>query len=154
MLALLALIASVFSGISKLAIDASIQERVPERLRASAFGHSETVLMIAWVLGGALGIIPLNGRLGVALVAVIAVAAAIRAAFVATRLRHERLHGRPDTSLDPAADSPAKPDPVAERRAADPTDPWPTAPTVAPHQDGPPPAPSGTRRLPPRAPGT
>ena len=37
----------------------------PERLRASAFAHSETVLMIAWVVGGAIGIIPLDGRLGV-----------------------------------------------------------------------------------------
>jgi len=31
MLALLALVTAIFSGISKLAIDASIQERVPER---------------------------------------------------------------------------------------------------------------------------
>jgi hypothetical protein len=100
MVALLALVAAIFSGISKLAIDASIQERVPERLRASAFAHSETVLMVAWVLGGAIGIIPLDGRIGVALAALIAVAAAVRAGIVATRLRGERLHGRPDTSAD------------------------------------------------------
>ncbi|MFG1605490.1 MFS transporter [Actinoplanes sp. NPDC049265] len=155
MVALLALVAATFSGISKLAIDASIQERVPERLRASAFGHSETVLMIAWVLGGAIGIIPLSGRLGVALAAAIAVAAALRAAWVATRLRTERLHGRPDAAPDPAAPTspaapapspspgpaaparrPSWPDKSDTSRRTTPTDPWPTAPTVAPRQDG------------------
>jgi hypothetical protein len=134
MVALLCLVASIFSGISKLAIDASIQERVPERLRASAFAHSETVLMVAWVLGGAIGIIPLAGRWGVGLAALIAVVAAVRAAIVVTRLRGERLHGRP---------SPAEPEPEASSTgehatsgrphpAGTPADPWPDAPTVAP----------------------
>jgi MFS family permease len=106
MVALLALVTSVFSGISKLAVDASIQERVPERLRASAFAHSETVLMIAWVLGGAAGIIPLNGRLGIGLAALVATAGAVRAAIVATRLHAERLNGRPETSAEEAAPTP------------------------------------------------
>src|SRR4051812_23097584 len=109
MVALLALVTAIFSGISKLAIDASIQERVPERLRASAFAHSETVLMIAWVVGGAVGIIPLTGRWGVLLAAVFAVAGAVRATIVAARLRDERLHGRPDVVTDhtaPRADAP------------------------------------------------
>jgi MFS family permease len=95
MVALLALVTAIFSGIAKLAVDSTIQERVPERLRASAFGHSETILMIAWVLGGAIGIIPLAGRPGVAVAAAFAVAAAIRAAIVAARRRNERLQGRP-----------------------------------------------------------
>jgi hypothetical protein len=109
MVALLALVTSIFSGISKLAVDASIQERVPERMRASAFAHSETVLMIAWVVGGAVGIIPLSGRLGVALAAAFAVVAATRAAIVAARLHAERLHGRPDVTVedDNAPTSPA-----------------------------------------------
>ena len=94
MVTLLALVTAVFSGIAKLAIDASIQERVPERLRASAFAHSETVLMIAWVLGGGIGIIPLPGRLGVALAALLAVVAAARAGWSAARLHNERLSGR------------------------------------------------------------
>jgi hypothetical protein len=72
MIALLALVTAVFSGIGKLSIDASIQERVPERLRASAFAHSETVLMIAWVAGGAVGIIKMNGHLGVIVAAAVA----------------------------------------------------------------------------------
>ncbi|HEY0536168.1 MAG TPA: MFS transporter [Actinoplanes sp.] len=92
--ALFALITSIFSGIAKLAIDASIQERIPERLRASAFAHSETVLMVAWVAGGAIGIIPLPGRLGIALGALLAVAGAVRAGIVAARLHNERLSGR------------------------------------------------------------
>jgi MFS family permease len=107
MVALLAFVTAIFSGISKLAVDASIQERVPERLRASAFGHSETVLMIAWVLGGAAGIIPLTGRVGVAVAAAFAVAAAIRAAIVAARLHNERLMGRPDETPEDAAATPA-----------------------------------------------
>ncbi len=90
----LALLTAIFSGIAKLAVDASIQERVPERLRASAFAHSETVLMIAWVLGGGIGIIPLAGRLGIGLAALLAVIAAVRAGYIATRLHNERLTGR------------------------------------------------------------
>ncbi|MGW4940587.1 MFS transporter [Actinoplanes sp. NPDC004185] len=100
MVALLSLVASIFSGISKLTVDASIQERVPERLRASAFAHSETVLMIAWVVGGAVGIIPLNGRLGVSVMAAFAVAAAVRGTIAAGRLHKERLHGRPDVAME------------------------------------------------------
>ena len=124
MVALLSLVASIFSGISKLAVDASIQERVPERLRASAFAHSETVLMIAWVVGGAVGIIPLNGRLGVSIMAAFAVAAAVRGAIVAGRLHNERLHGRPDATMDlPAAGNDAStetiPTSVTVRRYAD-----------------------------------
>jgi len=113
MVALLALITSIFSGISKLTVDASIQERVPERLRASAFAHSETVLMIAWVIGGAVGIIPLSGRLGVALAALFAVAAAVRAAIAAARLHTEHLHGRPDVTVEDD-NRPASPAPDAE----------------------------------------
>ncbi len=155
MVALLALVTAIFSGIAKLAIDASIQERVPERLRASAFAHSETVLMIAWVLGGGIGLIPLSGRLGIALVALLAVAAAVRAGYVATRLHNELLSGRagdPDEAdaLGPeprdgvdddgpprsASRDAGKPDGSARdsgdsrRAGAEPTDPWPDAPTV------------------------
>jgi MFS family permease len=106
MVALFALITSIFSGIAKLAIDASIQERIPERLRASAFAHSETVLMIAWVAGGAIGIIPLPGRVGVALGALLAVAGAVRAGIVAARLHNERLSGRSHETIAPSDAAP------------------------------------------------
>jgi len=121
MVALLSLVASVFSGISKLTVDASIQERVPERLRASAFAHSETVLMIAWVVGGAVGIIPLNGRLGVSIMAAFAVAAAVRGTIVAGRLHKERLHGRPDVAMEEPSSS----------EQAPPTETIPTSPAPA-----------------------
>jgi hypothetical protein len=159
MVALLAMVGAIFSGLAKLAVDASIQERVPERLRASAFAHSETVLMIAWVIGGAIGIIPLGGRYGVALGALIVVAAAVRAAFVLPRLRSERLHGRPSTAepaepAPPASEAPGPPprdgsvrrdgsprrDGPSQRdgwRADEPADPWPDAPTVAPPSSSP-----------------
>jgi len=154
MVALLALVTAIFSGISKLAIDASIQERVPERLRASAFAHSETVLMVAWVVGGAVGIIPLDGRLGVGLAALFAVAAAVRAGFVAARLHNERLHGRPDgadRSFRQAESPPGDDGLSATGRvptgAAMPSDPWPDAPTVVPPPGGiPAPAAAPTRR--------
>lgn len=96
--ALLCLVTAAVSGISKLAVDAVIQERIPERLRASAFGHSETVLMLAFVAGGAIGLIPVAGRLGIGVAAGFAVLAAIRAVVVAGRLRGERLHGRAMTT--------------------------------------------------------
>jgi hypothetical protein len=130
LVALLALVTAIFSGIAKLAVDATIQERVPERLRASAFGHSETILMIAWVLGGAIGIIPLAGRLGVAVAAVFAVAGAIRAAIVAARRHTERLQGRPVRAG--ATEEP-------------PADPWPDAP-AAPAAPAPTVPPPGRRR--------
>jgi MFS family permease len=133
MVALLCLIAATFSGISKLAIDACIQERVPERLRASAFEHSETVLMLAWVVGGAVGIIPFTGRIGVGVAAAFAVAVAIRAAIVAGRLRTERLHGRPDV----APGEPAAPGPAADVPTTDLGRPAPTAATSSRRVDEP-----------------
>ncbi|MDQ1665723.1 MAG: hypothetical protein QOH75_1754, partial [Actinomycetota bacterium] len=43
----------------------------PEAVRTSAFARSETVLQLAWVVGGAIGIaLPLNGRLGLGIAAV------------------------------------------------------------------------------------
>ncbi|AGZ38712.1 MFS transporter [Actinoplanes friuliensis] len=157
MVALLSLVAAIFSGISKLAVDASIQERVPERLRASAFAHSETVLMIAWVVGGAVGIIPFNGRLGVTVVAVFAVAAAVRGTIMASRLHNERLHGRPDMS----ADDPASTDGVVSTDEAVTVDETPAGDSSDPRSDPlpdsvTPPAPTGPTRpsgsRPPKAP--
>ncbi|MFF5296901.1 MFS transporter [Paractinoplanes globisporus] len=145
--ALLALVTAIFSGISKLAIDASIQERVPERLRASAFAHSETVLMIAWVAGGAIGIIPLPGRLGVAIAALLAVVMALRAGWVAARLHNEHLSGRAGDLTDAEADAtetPADSETTTDPSGAEPTDPWPGAPTV-PVRNKPNPPAGGTR---------
>jgi hypothetical protein len=105
MVALLCLVTAVMSGIAKLSVDATIQERVPERMRASAFAHSETVLVLAFVAGGGLGLIPVTGRVGVGLLAGVAALAALRAVVVAGQLRKERLHGRFDVG-DPPAEEP------------------------------------------------
>ncbi|MEU5786205.1 MFS transporter [Micromonospora purpureochromogenes] len=103
MVAALCLVAALTSGIAKLAVDASIQERIPERLRASSFAHSETALMLAFVAGGGLGLVPFEGRVGIAVAAGVGVLAAVRGIVVAGRLRGERLIGRPLTDEELAS---------------------------------------------------
>ncbi|WFE96010.1 MFS transporter [Micromonospora sp. WMMD987] len=115
MVALFCLVAALSSGIAKLAVDASIQERIPERLRASSFAHSETVLMLAFVAGGGLGLVPFEGRAGIAVAAGVGVLAAARGVVVAGRLRTQRLLGRPLTDEELAAQD------RAAAAAADPT---------------------------------
>ncbi|MEU1511923.1 MFS transporter [Streptomyces sp. NPDC005811] len=57
-------------ALAKLSLDALIQRDVPELVRTSAFARSETMLQMAWVLGGAIGIVmPLNGTLGLCVAA-------------------------------------------------------------------------------------
>jgi hypothetical protein len=51
------LITSGSSAISKASLDASLQHDLPEESRASGFGRSESTLQLAWVLGGALGVL-------------------------------------------------------------------------------------------------
>ncbi|RKN48490.1 MFS transporter [Micromonospora endolithica] len=144
MVALLCLVTALTSGIAKLAVDASIQERIPERLRASSFAHSETVLMLAFVAGGGLGLVPFDGRIGIAVAAGVAALAAARGVVMAGRLRAEQLVGRPlaDDELtedesdpaDPAHVGPVEDDPT-------PTSPAPTSPTpTSPAQAAPAPA--------------
>ena len=48
------LVSSVTNALGKVSLDAIIQREVPESLRASAFARSETMLQLAWVVGGAL----------------------------------------------------------------------------------------------------
>ncbi|MFE9098765.1 MFS transporter [Streptomyces sp. NPDC007264] len=68
----LAGIAGFAQALAKLSLDALIQRDVPELVRTSAFARSETLLQMAWVLGGAIGIaLPLNGVLGLAVGAAI-----------------------------------------------------------------------------------
>ncbi|BCB86473.1 hypothetical protein Psuf_037860 [Phytohabitans suffuscus] len=135
MVALLCLVTAFMSGISKLAVDASIQERIGDRLRASAFAHSETVLMLAWVAGGALGLIPFEGRLGIGVATVVAVLAAARAVIVASALRKDKLSGRADPDAD---SSPAEPSP--------PSPPKPSSQSPPPSQPKLPPRPSSRWR--------
>lgn len=71
-MAVLAGTAGFCQALAKLSLDAMIQRDVPEAVRTSAFARSETLLQVAWVLGGAIGIVlPLNGVLGMAVAAVV-----------------------------------------------------------------------------------
>jgi hypothetical protein len=64
------LLAGLASALGKLALDALVQREVPEQVRTSAFARSETVLQLAWVLGGGIGIvIPVSGAWGLGIAA-------------------------------------------------------------------------------------
>ena len=64
-LALLGLTAGLAQSLAKLALDATIQRDIPERVQSSAFARSDTTLQLAWVIGGFIGIaMPLMPRLG------------------------------------------------------------------------------------------
>ncbi|WP_308377678.1 MFS transporter [Streptomyces sp. ISL-98] len=70
MVAVLGATAGLAQALAKLSLDALIQRDVPEQVRTSAFARSETLLQMAWVAGGAIGIaLPLNGSLGMAVAA-------------------------------------------------------------------------------------
>jgi predicted MFS family arabinose efflux permease len=69
-------VAAVTNALGKVSLDAIIQREVPESLRASAFARSETLLQLAWVVGGALGIaLPPTGWLGFSVAAALLVLA-------------------------------------------------------------------------------
>jgi hypothetical protein len=51
------LVTSAAAAIAKASLDASLQDDLPEKSRASAFGRSESLLQLAWVLGGATGVL-------------------------------------------------------------------------------------------------
>lgn len=70
--AVLALVAAVCSALGKVALDASVQTDIPDAARSSAFGRSETALQVAWVLGGALGVLlPTDFTVGFSVIAVV-----------------------------------------------------------------------------------
>jgi hypothetical protein len=74
MAAVVAGVSAVANALGKVALDAIIQREVPEAQRASAFARSETVLQLAWVVGGGLGIaLPPIGWLGFTVVAALLV---------------------------------------------------------------------------------
>jgi MFS family permease len=70
--ACLGAVAGFAQALAKLSLDALIQRDVPESVRTSAFARSETLLQMAWVAGGAIGIaLPLHGVLGLTVAAAI-----------------------------------------------------------------------------------
>ena len=82
--ALVGLIGAAASALAKVCLDAVIQRELPEESRASAFGRSETVLQLAWVFGGALGVLlPHNTFwIGFAVVAAVVAVTGTQAALV------------------------------------------------------------------------
>ncbi len=81
---LLAFVSGAFGQLSRLCLDAVIQHEVHEQVKARAFAWTETQLQLAWVVGGAVGILlPLLPELGfgvvsAALAAVVGVSVTIR----------------------------------------------------------------------------
>jgi MFS family permease len=61
----LGLCAGLSQSLAKLSLDSTIQRDVQERVQTSAFARSDTMLQLAWVVGGFVGIaMPLMPRLG------------------------------------------------------------------------------------------
>lgn len=103
-----ALLATMAASMGKLSLDAVIQRDVPETTRNSAFARSETALQLAWVLGGAIGLAPMAGRLGFSLAA-IAIAGALVSEFVALgRVRRRRRVDPRNASTAASAELPAR----------------------------------------------
>ncbi|MFE9424478.1 MFS transporter [Kitasatospora sp. NPDC006697] len=68
--AVVAAVAGIAASLAKLALDSLIQRDVPEAVRTSTFARSETLMQLAWVAGGTVGILlPLNGTLGLSIAA-------------------------------------------------------------------------------------
>ncbi len=69
-LVILSLTVGLCQQVGKLALDATIQEQVPEHRRTSVFGRSETLIQLSWVLGGGLGVaLPTDATIGMGTVA-------------------------------------------------------------------------------------
>jgi len=68
----LGLVAGLSAQLVKLGSDAVVQRDIEESVRTRVFAWSETVLQIAWVVGGGIGIaLPLIPRLGFGVIAVL-----------------------------------------------------------------------------------
>jgi len=95
---LLGLTAGLAQSLGKLSLDALIQRDVPETRRSATFARSETLLQLAWVVGGFIGILlPLVPRLGLGVAAAILVAWSV---WVVHGVRH-----RPRVATSPTVPS-------------------------------------------------
>lgn len=88
-LLVLGLTAGLGAQLIKLSTDAIVQRDIAESVRTSVFAWSETVLQIAWVVGGGIGIaLPLIPRLGFGVIAgllLVVLAVSIRLRMVTRR---------------------------------------------------------------------
>jgi len=150
---------AVASGLAKAGVDGAIHERVPERDRPNAVARAETLLMLVWLAGGAIGLTPgVPPRLGLALataVTLVLLAAAIvfrRPAWASVHPGHSAPPGTVVTGGLPAPG----PGPLALPAAGTPAAAVPAPPAgpapVAPGVDAPPPPvpaqPTGTEAPP------
>ena len=98
--------ATLAGSMAKLGLDAVIQRDVPEEVRTSAFARSETALQLAWVGGGALGLVPWAGWTAMVVGAVFITLGLV---FGFAELRHEG--PRPRRNRPPRRPPPRSPDP-------------------------------------------
>jgi len=93
-----AVVSSATAATAKIGLDATIQRRVDDSVRTSTFARSETTLQLAWVVGGAFGILlPTRPALGFA----VATAALVSALMVALGYVRRR---RPGNVVAPLAE--------------------------------------------------
>lgn len=94
----LSLVVGTTQQLGKLALDATIQQRVPERIRTSVFGRSETMIQVAWVAGGGLGVLlPTDPRIGLGVMAVVLVANLVLVLRGTRRTRERAGSAEPET---------------------------------------------------------
>ena len=89
-LVVLGLVAGLSGQLANLSLDALVQSDIGESVRTSVFAWAETLLQIAWVLGGGLGIaLPLIPQLGFGVIAALLVGTFLMA--IRSRIaRHRR----------------------------------------------------------------
>ena len=131
---------AVATGLAKVGVDAAIHARVAERDRADAFARTETLLMLAGLAGGALGLVPgVPPRLGIA----VATAVAFALLTVAISLRTDRASvpaGQPSPAdavvtgelAGPGSGPPALPAPASPPVTSAPAPPPSPAPVAGP----------------------
>ena len=91
-LLVLGLCAGLCAQVIKLSSDAIIQRDVAENVRTQVFAWSETVLQIAWVVGGGLGIaLPLVPQLGFGVISGLLVVVLV----VSLQVRRQKSHAAP-----------------------------------------------------------
>jgi len=113
----LGLVAGLCSSLGKLSLDAMIQRDVPETVRTSVFARSETVLQLAWVIGGGCGIVlPLIPRLGFGFLA------AVLAVVVFLVIRQKPGTATPRTAPSSSGRSPSDPGPSGPAASGGPAD--------------------------------
>jgi MFS family permease len=88
------LLATMAGSMGKLGLDAVIQRDIPEDTRTSAFARSETALQLAWVVGGALGLISMGGTLGFSLASTVLMVTLFVEIVTLRRTRMSRLAAR------------------------------------------------------------